>query len=113
MMRKFGITCSSKFQQSMTNCAVRGRSFNNSAKRLGGGHSQGHGHHHPKEPYAPNHHATYPNEAHLFGINPHAPYKSEGWEWLTLFTYVACFGIIAASTSNSPTDAFTVSTRTF
>jgi hypothetical protein len=86
------------------------RYFHNSSKQLGG-HGHGHGHgapHAPKEPYAPTHHQTYPEQAHLFGIDPAVGYQKEGWEWITYLTYIACFGIMAVAWSSTPYNQFSV-----
>ena len=85
------------------------RSFNTSSRRLGGG-----GHHHdahahkPLGPYEVPHHATYPNEAYLFGINPNVKYQSEGWEWVTLATYIIGAGIMIAGATTKELDSFKV-----
>lgn len=58
------------------------------------GHDHAHGHHTPPGPYDVPHHPTQPNEAYLFGINPNEKYKYEGFEFITISTYLICFGIL-------------------
>ena len=91
---------------------VLSRSYNTSTRKLGGG---GHGHahdahhsHKPLGPYEVPHHATYPNEAHLFGINPATKYQSEGWEWVTMLTYLVGGGIMIAGAMTKDLDSFKV-----
>ncbi len=85
------------------------RSYSSSTRRLGGGHHDAHAHHNkPLGPYEVPHHATYPNEQYLFGINPNVKYQSEGWEWVTLLTYVVGAGIMIAGATTKELDSFKV-----
>jgi hypothetical protein len=85
------------------------RSYSRSARARGGhDHGHGHGHHAPAGPYDAPHHATYPNEAYLFGINPKVPYQNQGWEWVTLLTYIVGAGILITGATVKPLDSFKV-----
>lgn len=84
------------------------RAYSRSARVRGGDHGHGHGHHAPAGPYDAPHHATYPNEAYLFGINPKVPYESQGWEWVTLLTYIVGAGILITGATTKPLDSFKV-----
>lgn len=89
---------------------IASRSFTSSSRRLGGGGHHDAAHHNkPLGPYEVPHHATYPNEAYLFGINPNAKYQSEGWEWVTLLTYIFGAGIMIAGATSKELDSFKVS----
>ncbi len=79
--------------------------------RGGHDHGHGHGHHAPAGPYDAPHHATYPNEAYLFGINPKVPYENQGWEWVTLITYIVGAGILITGATTKPLDSFKVCTK--
>lgn len=58
------------------------------------GHDHAHSHHAPAGPYDVPHHPSQPNEAYLFGINPNEKYQSQGFEFITISTYLICFGIL-------------------
>ena len=49
-------------------------------------------HGHVDGPYAVKHHHPYPDEAYMFGRKPGTPL--EGWEIITVSTYVICFLIL-------------------
>ncbi len=60
--------------------------------------------HAPAGPYSPKHHAPYPEEARLFGIQPGD--KRQGFELITVFVYLTCATIlcIAGCSRNDSTD---------
>jgi hypothetical protein len=86
------------------------------SRNVRGGHGHdhhAHEHHAPLGPYEVPHHATYPNQAFLFGIDPSKPYQSEGWEVLTFATYFLTFGIIFGTAAAKDLDSFKVSCENF
>ncbi len=72
------------------------------------GHGHGHAAHAPAGPYDVPHHPSQPDEAYPFGINPNAEYKYEGWEFVTMGTYLICFGILFIGSMTSDKNAFKV-----
>ena len=62
-----------------------------------------HGPSHTPGPYEVPHHATYPNEAKLW------PNKPEGWEWITLCTYVLSTVVVIAGMQTRGLESFQVS----
>ena len=67
----------------------------------------GKAHHHPSGPYDVKHHPIHANEAYVFGIEP-GKYKFEGWEYITLFTYVTSFLMLTVGMSSKEGETFTV-----
>mmetsp|Transcript_33808 Transcript_33808/g.49083 ORF Transcript_33808/g.49083 Transcript_33808/m.49083 type:complete len:176 (+) Transcript_33808:726-1253(+) len=68
-------------------------------------HDDDHVDHGPVGPYDLKHHATYPKEAYFLGINP-KEYKSEGFEVITIVTYILMFGILALTFTVKESDSF-------
>ncbi len=69
------------------------------------GYRKGSSHHGPPrtpEPYEVPHHATYPSEAKLWANKP------EGWEWVTLVTYVASTVAVIGGLQSKELESFKV-----
>jgi len=74
-------------------------------RRFAGAHGHEHGHK-PAGPYDLPHPAAYPDTAYAFGLSPGK--GTEGWEYITLFTYVGCFAVLAFGLSaKGNSDSFT------
>lgn len=86
-------TFTGRVSQTMTAMAGRGRNFTRS-RTVRGGHDHHDAHHKPAGPYELPHHATYPKEAHPFGIDFSKEYNSQGWELLTAATYIVMFSMV-------------------
>lgn len=96
---------SRSFRSSVTS-AIKSRFYSRSRAVRGGGHDHGH-HNHPQkplEPYELPHHATYPHEAHPFGIDLKKGYSFEGWEIITALVYTGMFGILFFHTRDEKAD---------
>jgi hypothetical protein len=74
----------------------------------GHGHDQHHHQHKPAGPYDVPHHPSQPDEAYLFGINPNKPYEYEGFEFITIGTYLICFGILFFGSMTKDHNSFKV-----
>jgi hypothetical protein len=74
-------------------------------------HGHAHGHHAPAGPYDVPHHPSQPNEAYFLGINPHVEYENQGFEYMTVTTYIICFGILFFGAMTKDHDSFKVCAR--
>ena len=85
--------------------AARGvRAVGMPRRQMGGGH--GHGPSKPAGPYDLPHHAAYPDAAYPFGLVPGKP--KEGWEYITLATYMGCFvALVFGLSAKGNSDSFT------
>ncbi len=65
-------------------------------------HSHNYNSHHPSEPYAAEHHATYPSQAYMFG-EPASNYLGTPLTIITVATYAIVFGLwMVYPSTNSP-----------
>jgi len=65
-----------------------------------------HDSHHPPKPYDVKHPEPYPTEAYMFGRKPGSPL--EGWEVITIGTFVAAFLIMVVGHNTKTEESFQV-----